>query len=251
MPIRILNDEGALDMGSLRKSAQKQAREGRARVNDLQDKAQQRANRRNQSISLERVSPLQRAAVEEIMSERLARGSKSLSLQTVFRNEQRNLTRDIKSTQRALSKADRGSYEYMNLSRRLTSLQTLSADMKKSAEHQGVKRANSLSTRMGAFITYMNDFKGKQRMAEQRQAVKPLSMDAGQQRFYRRVINKYGDTPAIMTPALQDLMIELESAIRRYDSAQASEILTTMNRMTGDEYMQTREYTSRHAQGLI
>lgn len=251
MAIRILNNEGKLDTQTLRKNTQRQARSGRPRVNDVQDKKIQHARKRSQSIQLDNVSPLQRAAVDEIMDARIMRGQKPMKLQTIYRNEQRNIGRDIKSTQRAMQKVDKGSYEYLNLSRRLSALQNLSREMKKSGTYDGVKRENSLSTRISAFITYVNDYKGKQRLSEQRKQVQAIPMDAGQQRFYQRVINKYGDLPQVLSPALTDLMAEFDSAIRRYDSAQASEILTRMHRMTGDEYMQTREYTNRRAAGLI
>lgn len=204
---------------------------------DKQDK--KRVPKRAPKPTLEGLSAWTKAEAQAIVS--MGKGDVSRRL----RNEQRNIGRDIRATKREIGRATPGSLEYIQLTKRLGSLQQLQREMKASVKIAGTKQANQNSVRIRAMLTYVEDYKGKQRLEMARTYSPSMGLAGGQKRFYENVTKLYGEMPEVTSPALEQLEQDLELAIRMYDSDQAREIIARAHRMTGDDYMKTREYTNR------
>lgn len=176
-------------------------------------------------------------------------------LQREFRNAQRSIVRDINATMREYNKSI-GTPQADFLAYRLSNLQSLRHAMLGSYKRDdGLRYYNLASGRLDAYDVYLAKFKGRANLDEQRTKIvrAPMSMPKfdkfgnllkpGQDVFRDNAIKKYGydklidDTPFAQTARYQELMDELEQAIREYDSDQARRIITKL--MHGAEAYRT------------
>lgn len=159
----------------------------------------------------------------------------------MIRNEQRNIGRDIKSTMRAMDKA-KGS-EKTNLAARLEYLQTLRTSMLASwRDDDGYRHYNTASGRFEAVVKYQMDYKGRFALKEQTTRIKRLTLSEGADVFRARTAHKVGaeigDLGGFeLTPKYEDLMKELDLAVRTYDSGAAKLAMTKL--MHGSQAYQT------------
>lgn len=230
----------------------------RPKVGDATDKESQKSKRARSTISLSNISM---TGVPDIVArnQRIINAFgfdpnfqgpiSSKELQRKFRNEQRNIGRDITATKRDMKKAERGSAEYLNLDAHLRSLESLQRLMRsRNKDQNGNWRYNPASTRMEAYETYVDDFKGKSAREQARTKVQPIRAFVGDEEFRNRVITKISrglsgkeddsttpwwledesDLPEPTDKALEDMWNELDEMIKDYDSAGATAVVYRM-----------------------
>lgn len=231
---------------AVRISSQKDTRKTIERINRSvprkprsDDRDKSRKPKRAQKPTLDKLSAWTKAEAQAIVS--FGKGDLSRRL----RNEQRNVGRDITATKREISRSTPGSMEYIQLTRRLGTLQQLQRSMKASVEINGEKMANQNSVRVRAMLDYIEQYKGRQRLDQARTFSPTIGLSSGQRRFFENVTRFYGETPDVMSPQMEDLEQDLEMAVRMYDSEQARRIISKMHQVAGDTRMDTREYTNR------
>lgn len=155
-----------------------------------------------------------------------------------MRNEQRNIGRDIKATEKAMSKLDTSSAEYANLECRLDSLKTIKKSMAQKQDIAGSMVYNRYDSRYAAMEAYIYGFKGKAHLDEQRNyrvsletAYGPVKWhNEGVERFKKNLEAKYDnlfddiDDGFKNTRVFQELQEEYENALRAYDSDAAKRV---------------------------
>lgn len=217
-------------------------------------KRQQASIRRTQSINTARLtdrafeSSRSMAARQRLQAEAVrilgpasetntAKASASQSRK--FRNEQRNIGRDITATKRQMAKEDKGSIAYINLKRRLGSLESLRNLMKTRAKTESGTVNNPLSTRIEALVTYVNDYKGssREKMRQYSRESNPLRRFLSSDEMIKRTTraNALGDVPEATTPTLEDLERELNEAAARYDSEEIKRVVRRMQNVTQEQ----------------
>lgn len=168
--------------------------------------------------------------------------------QRLLRNEQRNIGRDIRSTQKAIDSTT-DSRAKDNLQKRLASLQDLRENMLRANKRDGVNVYNPASVRLEALETYMMDFKGVGNLKQQAMKVRQLKLSEGAKRFSKRLQNALRDeltltdvidTPYGKTRLYDELMRDLKQAVRQYDSGRAGDIMRTI-------HSQAVSYNKAHA----
>jgi len=156
----------------------------------------------------------------------------------VIRNEQRNIGRDIKATDREMSKLDPNSREYENLQGRRNRLALLQFEMRQKNVIDGETKYNSTATRLHAFEEYVTKFGGRAKLEEQREQIVNLSYSFGQETFLHRVKNFYKEAfvdiedPEGMferTPTYERLQWEMEMAVRAYDYDTVLDIVSQLS----------------------
>lgn len=149
--------------------------------------------------------------------------------QRKFRNEQRNIGRDIKATEKMMKKVDKGSFEYINLSSHLESLQSLQRLMRRGNKVDGSMRYNAASVRMEAYAEYVTNFKGKSAREAARTQTRKVRPFVSEQMMKDRVANKMGvEIPEAIDAHMEDLERQLSEAAKRYDSAEMTRIIHEM-----------------------
>ena len=146
-----------------------------------------------------------------------------------FRNMQRQVVRDISNTEKAISKAADPTV-VSNLTYRLEALKDIRHAMLQSwVDAQGHRHYNTALGRMEALNTYVGGYKGAAALKEQAARVRRLSLSEGSREFYLRAANLVGytddDSPFDTTPMYEELMQDLDRALRTYDSGQAKYVM--------------------------
>lgn len=152
-----------------------------------------------------------------------------------MRNEQRNINRDIASTEKAIEKTS-DPVQRANLQYRLKVLQSLKQGMAQSyTSYDGQKVYTPAKARLDAMQEYLDRFKGAQNLKVQRGVrVKPDMSYA--QEFMGRFEGKwrsalddaFADGGIEFTARYQDLLDEYYRAIRSFDSDEAKRVVSRM-----------------------
>lgn len=170
--------------------------------------------------------------------------------QRSFRNEQRNIGRDISATQREIAKLPDGSPERGYLENRLRSLSMLRELMRQYQDTPEGKVYNSRSTRMEAYEEYLMNFKGAGNLKRQREHVQNLRVDEGPDTFMARLQAKVGvnlDDVELGFPMMEDLYRDYVMALRQYDSPRAAAILRKMQNVSADRLYRDGRMTTQTA----
>lgn len=258
---RIRNSQEQIN--EIKASNAEKARRAKARAD------QQKSVRANQSINTGRLSYNMQQAVgarddvrrlqiqreaEAILGApsqhgRAAAGKADATQQRKFRNEQRNIGRDITATKREMKKATRGSLEYNNLDARLRSLESLRNRMKASVKSASGTSRNPLSTRLEALIDYVSRFKGAKNLQESKRRVTPARKPVDADMMIDRTVKANGlqnpqdltqrarsntGIPEATTKQLEDMELELQDAASRYDSDEIKRIIRLMENMVSN-----------------
>lgn len=152
-----------------------------------------------------------------------------------MRNEQRNVNRDIASTERAIEKTSDPS-QRANLQYRLKVLQSLKQGMAQSYEsYDGQRVYTPAKARLDAMNEYLDKFKGAQNMKEQRGfRVRPdMSyakefMQGFESKWRSAIEDAFADGGIEFTAKYQELLDEYHQAIRSFDSDEAKRVVSRM-----------------------
>lgn len=167
-----------------------------------------------------------------------------------FRNEQRNIGRDIAATEREMSKLPEGSSARGYLDARLRNLQVLRDLMRQYQDTPQGRVYNSRSTRLEAYAEYLQSYKGRANLNYQREKVVPLKIPDYPDSMMARLERKVGVSSRefdLGQPALEDLYNEYVMALRQQDSPRARAILRRMQNLQADRYYRDGRMTNQTA----
>lgn len=159
-----------------------------------------------------------------------------------MRNEQRNIGRDIKATEKAMSRLDTGSVEYANLEHRLESLKVIKKSMAQKQDIAGSTVYNRYDSRYAAMEAYIYGFKGKAHLDEQRSFRVSIESAYGPVKWHTENVEQFKknmearydtlfddiDDDFKNTMVFQELQEEYENALRSYDSDAAKRVAMEM-----------------------
>ena len=168
-----------------------------------------------------------------------------------MRNEQRNINRDIASTERAVDKTSDPS-QRENLQYRLKVLKSLKQGMAQSYEsYDGQRVYTPAKARIAAMNEYLDKFKGAKNMKEQIGfRVRPdMSyanefMQSFESKWRSALDDSFADGGIEFTAKYQDLLDEYNLAIRSFDSDEAKRVVSRMASYKV-EYYSTRPHINQ------